>query len=72
MEPVEHERRSGGREFQTVGAEKENERLPNEVRILGISSSLVSEERREKVAYEKVDIGLGDQKGKKVDQKGVF
>ena len=45
MNTGEQERRSGGKEFQTVGAAKEKERLPSDVRILGTTSRLESEER---------------------------
>ena len=45
VEMEEQERRSGGKEFQTVGAANEKERLPIDVRILGTTSRLASEER---------------------------
>ena len=38
VETEEHERRSGGKEFQTVEAANEKERLPIDVRILGTTS----------------------------------
>ena len=45
MDTEEQTRRAGGREFQTVGAAKEKERLPSDVRMLGTTSRLESEER---------------------------
>ena len=40
VETEEQKRRAGGREFQTVGAAKEKERLPSDVRILETTSRL--------------------------------
>ena len=42
------DRRSGGREFHSVGAVKLNDRLPIDERMLGTERRLVPRERRQR------------------------
>ena len=67
VDTEEEKRRAGGKEFQTVGAAKEKECLPSDVRMFGTTSMLESE-----VAYVKVDTDTGVQRGRKVCQSAVF